>query len=310
MYKDILLIIKGIAMGVANVIPGVSGGTIAMITEIFEELIHALKAFDITAIRFLLKRNWKGFAHHIHLKFLLLVFTGAFISLFSLSVLFTYLFDHFPVHIWSFFFGAILASIYYVGKTITRFPPSVWIVFLLGIVGAVVVALLTPGKENDNFLFLIFCGAVSVSGMVLPGISGSFLLILLGNYQLIMLEAVSKFNVAILFPVGIGTAIGLTGLSHILSYILKKFPNQTIALLTGFIAGSLYTIWPWKQVISTVIDPDGKVIPLIQRNVWPWDYTAITGKPEFLSQAILWMIVGVFIIWILEYMANRKTSNP
>lgn len=309
MIKEFFLVLKGIGMGAANVIPGVSGGTIALVTGIFEELILGLKSFNFTALKLVFKGRFKEFADYVHLKFLVLVFLGVFISLFSIAKLFTYLFEHHPIHLWSFFFGLILTSIYYVGRTITRFSFWVWVWFAFGSIIAVLIAVLTPGKESDNIFYLFVCGIVAICGMILPGISGSFILILMGNYKLIMLEGVSNFDMSILIPVGIGTVVGLVGFSYVLSYIFKHFPNQTLGLLTGFIAGSLYTIWPWKEVITTFVDSEGEIHPLIQRNRLPWEYTEITGQPDHLWAALLWIFIGVILIVVLESMANMQSSS-
>ncbi|MDO8896850.1 MAG: DUF368 domain-containing protein, partial [Bacteroidales bacterium] len=190
--KEILqLVLKGIAMGAANVIPGVSGGTIALITGIFERLINAIKSLNLKAIKLIFSGDFKKFAVYTDFWFLVSVFSGVGIAIFSLARLFDFLFTHYPIHIWSYFFGLILASVYFVGKTIGRWTPSVWISFILGAAIALSITFMTPAVENRSFLYLVMSGVVAVSSMILPGLSGSFVLILLGNYQLVAIEAIN-----------------------------------------------------------------------------------------------------------------------
>jgi putative membrane protein len=231
--------LKGMGMGAANVIPGVSGGTIALITGIFQRLIDALKSFDLQALRLFFTGRWQAFARHTDFFFLLSVFAGAAVSILSLARLFRYLFDHYPVFIWSYFFGLILASVFFVGKTIGRRTPAVVLVFILGTAIAAAVSLLSPAAQNDSFWYLVVCGVVSICSMILPGISGSFVLILMGNYELIVIDAINALNWRILFPVALGAVVGLVAFSHFLSWIFRRFRAETIAALTGFILGSL-----------------------------------------------------------------------
>ncbi|HRY99621.1 MAG TPA: DUF368 domain-containing protein, partial [Bacteroidales bacterium] len=239
--------LKGVAMGVANVIPGVSGGTIALITNIFERLIHALKAFNLEALKLLFAGRFRDLARHTDLYFLIAVFTGIFIAILSIARLFDYLFQHYPVYIWAFFFGLILASVYFVGKTIARWTPGVVVALLLGTAFAIVLTFLNPATENDSFTYLLICGVVAICSMILPGLSGSFVLLLMGNYQLVMIDAVNNLSLNILIPVGLGAVGGLLAFSHILSWIFKHYRDITIATLTGFILGSLSIIWPWSE---------------------------------------------------------------
>ncbi len=303
------LIFKGIGMGAANVIPGVSGGTIALITGIFEELIDSIKSFDIKAIKLLFTGRFKEFAEHINLYFLLSVFTGIGISIFSLAVLLRYLFENYRIDVWAFFFGLILASVYFVGKTVKKWSISVIIIFIIGTVIAMVITVLNPATENPKFLYLFLCGIISVCSMILPGLSGSFILILLGNYELVMINAVADMQIKILFPVVIGAAIGLIAFSHVLSYVFKKFRDQTISLLTGFILGSLAILWPWKNEIprldemgNPLLKSDGKIV------IQGYDRYI----PDSVSQEVMWaiffMIMGIITIWFIEKYAQKQTS--
>ena len=247
MRDSLNLFFKGMGMGAANVIPGVSGGTIALITGIFERLIHAIKSFNLTAAKLLFSGKFKDFAKHIDLIFLVPVFLGIAISIISIARLFGYLFNSFPTYIWAYFFGLILASVYFVGKTINKWSLSVILLFTIGTIAAMSISYMNPATENDSFIYLIICGVVAACSMILPGLSGSFVLILLGNYQLVMIDAVNNISVSILLPVVIGAGFGLIAFSHFLSWIFLKYKDQTIAILTGFILGSLGVLWPWKE---------------------------------------------------------------
>ena len=302
----ILFFLKGFAMGAANVIPGVSGGTIALITGIFERIINAIKSFNGAAFRLLMKGKIKEFIRYTDLYFLLSVFVGMVVSVVTLAKLLAFLFANYPIYIWAFFFGLILASVYYVGKTITRWNMSVVVIFILGTAVAFSVTFLTPATQNDSFFYLVICGVVAICSMILPGLSGSFILILMGNYELVMIDAVNDMNINILFPVLLGAVFGLVAFSHILSWIYKKFKNQTIALLTGFILGSLSILWPWKNVVYR-INQAGEFIlnngeKIIQRYV---PYIPESLNTEVIS-AIGFIIIGIFSIAFIEKFAQVK----
>src|SRR5690554_2261715 len=251
--------LKGFGMGAANVIPGVSGGTVALITGVFERIINAIKSFDAHALKLLFKGRFKELFKHIDLFFLLALGLGMIISIVSLARILEFLFDSYPVYVWAFFFGLILASVYYVGKTVSKWSFSVVVLFIAGAAIAIVISFLNPATQNDSFIYLFICGVVAVSSMILPGLSGSFVLILMGNYELVMIDAVNHADFAVLLPVIIGGVVGIMVLSHVLSWIYKKYKNQTVALLTGFILGSLSILWPWKNEVYRV-DSMGELV--------------------------------------------------
>jgi len=309
MLQYIILTLKGIGMGAANVIPGVSGGTIALITGILERLLNAIKSFNLKAVKLLFSGKFRELSQHLDLYFLISVFLGIGIAILSLAKILGYLFDHYPIHVWAFFFGLILASVYYVSKLISKINFSTVFFYLLGTGIAVTIALLSPAKENDSLIYLALCGVVAVCAMILPGISGSFILLVMGNYQLVMIDAVSDFEVMILLPVVVGAVIGLFGFSYLLSWVYSKFRNQTIAILSGFILGSLWILWPWKQVLSTYVNRHGETVPLIQENVLPGTYEQLNGNSAHLFSAIILMLVGIATIWLTETMA-QKGSKP
>jgi len=302
----LLLFLKGMGMGAANVIPGVSGGTIALITGIFENLIDSIKSFDLKAVQLLLKFKIKDFIQHTNLLFLIAVLSGAVVSVFSLAKLLEFLFANYPIYVWSFFFGLILASVYFVGRTVEKWNFSVIATFSIGTGIAIALSTLSPATQNDSFLYLIICGVVAMCSMILPGLSGSFVLILLGNYELVMIQAVSNVDIKILFPVALGAGGGIIIFSHLLSWVYKKYKDQTISILTGFILGSLAILWPWKNVIYRH-DEAGNVILKKGKEV-------IQGYERFIPDtitsevwiAIIWMFIGIVSIWIIEKAANKQ----
>lgn len=290
---------KGIGIGSANVIPGVSGGTIALITGIFERLINALKSCNLTAIKLFFTGKFKEFAQHIDLWFLVSVGSGVVVAILSIARLFEFLFAEYPIYLWSFFFGMILVSIYYVGITIEKFNWKVLLSFIIGTAIALLIAFGTPANENSNVLYLIICGAVATCSMILPGLSGSFVLVLMGNYQLIMIDAVNDLNLKILIPVVIGGVVGLLAFSHLLSWIFKNYRDITIAVLTGFILGSMPIIWPWKNDVITYFGSEAKVTG--------YEYYFPEFNMEF-ATALVIMLIGAALIVLTEKMAKKSNS--
>ena len=302
----LILLLKGFGMGAANVIPGVSGGTIALVTGRYEQLINSLKSFNIQAVKLLFSGNFKSFIEHIQLKFLVSVFSGTALSIFTLAKVLEFFFSKNEQLVWSFFFGLIIASIYYVGKMVKSWNISTFISLVLGIVFAASLAFLKPVTQDDSFYYLIICGIVSVASMILPGLSGSYVLILMGNYQLIMLQSVSDpfSNLNILLPVILGAVVGFLGLSHGISFVLKKFYNSTISLLTGFVVGSLLIIWPWKIPLETIVGRAGELKVVSYSWVFP---------DLYLTENIFCLILsflGIFVVWLIEYLGSKINSNP
>lgn len=329
MKQHIANFFKGFGMGAANVIPGVSGGTVALITGIFERLIDSVKSFDIKAIKLVFKGKFKEFLSHTDFVFLMIVFLGAGVSVVSLAKALEFLFINYPIFIWAYFFGLILASVYFVGKTIEKWKVSVVLAFIVGVAIAISISVLKPANENDSFIYLILCGVAGISSMILPGLSGSFVLILMGNYELLLSsvnEMIASISPAlsgdftqmwdalmIIIPVGIGVVVGLLAFSHLLSWIYKKFKNQTIGLLTGFILGSLGVIWPWKNSF----DKNDSLIPtnkfgelLVAEDVKVYSYKQILPNFDYIFFiAIGLIILGIASIWLIEKMAINKESK-
>ncbi|MBK5202813.1 MAG: DUF368 domain-containing protein, partial [Prolixibacteraceae bacterium] len=250
--KEYLLItLKGIGMGAADVVPGVSGGTIAFITGIYKELIDSIKSINISAIKLLLKGKIKLFWKAINGTFLLSIITGIGISIFSLARLMTFLLENYPVLIWSFFFGLIVASILYIAKEIKSWKAGTIISLMLGIITAYWITVISPAEANATNWFIFLSGSIAICAMILPGISGSFILVLLGMYKFI-LGAVSDLNISVLSLFIFGAFIGIVVFSNLLSWLLKKYYAVTMALLTGFMTGSLNKVWPWKEAINNI----------------------------------------------------------
>jgi putative membrane protein len=298
--KVIFPFLKGAAMGAANVIPGVSGGTIALITGIFARLIDAIKAFDATALKLLLKGRFKEFAGHTDFFFVVYLFAGIFAAIISLARLLEYLFLNHPVYVWSFFFGLVMASVWFVARTVKKWHIAAITFFLVGAGIAIAISVLTPAGEDRSFFYLFLCGVVAICSMILPGLSGSFVLVLMGNYQLVMIDAVNNFDLSILLPVGIGAVAGLIIFSRFLSWLLNRFPDSTIALLSGFILGSLGLLWPWKTEITQVFGDKVKVI------AYEWHLPEVNS--EF-ALALVFIILGILSIAVTEIWADKTQKE-
>jgi len=296
----LLLFIKGMGFGIANIIPGVSGGTIALITRIYEELVFSLKSFDIKALKLLISFDFRGLIKHINLYFLLTVFIGAIVSVFCTANLFKFLFANCPILIWSFFFGLIAASVYSVGKLITKWSSPNIIVLIIGCIMAISLLFVNPATENSNLFFIFICGIISVSGMLLPGLSGSFILILMGNYELLMVTVLAELNYLLLAVFLIGAVVGLLSFSHILAWLFKHHKNRILSLLTGFILGSLSLIWPWKKILkSIVIDGEEKILR------YHLYFPSVTEENTLIAFALI--ISGIVVVWALENFSSKET---
>jgi len=294
------LYVKGLAIGAANIIPGVSGGTIAFITGILEKILNSLKSFDLKAVKLFFTGKFREFLDYTNFLFLITVFGGAATGVFALSFVFKPMFEHYPVFIWAFFFGLILASIFFVGKTISKWNIPVIITFLIGTAIAVIITtVLEPATENDSTVYIFFCGVLAICSMILPGLSGSFVLLLLGNYELLMIDAVKNINLLQLIPFGLGAFFGLLAFSHFLSWVFKKFRDETIATLTGFVFGSLGILWPWKTEITKMLQ-NGK------EKVIGYNWYIPQNFNWEVVIAILLIIIGILIVWGIESLAAKK----
>ncbi len=304
-FKDYALVsLKGLAMGAADVVPGVSGGTVAFITGIYEELLHAIKSFNANTAKLLLQGNFKACWEAINGKFLLSLISGIAISFLTLAKLMTYLLEHHAIQLWSFFFGLVAASAIYIAKDIKGWNTAKVLSMLLGTAVAYLLTVITPTEPNTHYWFVFLSGGIAICAMILPGISGSFILLLLGMYKYIM-EALSDFNLAVISTFALGAGVGLISFSNVLSWLLKKYYDITISLLAGFMIGSLNKIWPWKEVIETYMDRHGEIKPLIEQNILP------TQHPDaHLIAALLLAVIGFALIFIIEGLSSKyKTQN-
>lgn len=287
--------IKGMCMGAADVIPGVSGGTIAFIMGIYAELLDSIKSVNGEALKLLLKGKIGAFWKHINGTFLASLFAGILISVFSLAKLMKYLLEFHPVPLWSFFFGLILASAVYILKGLDKWSIRNIISLLVGVAIGAFICLASPGQTPDALWFIFLSGAIAICAMILPGISGSFILLLLGKYAFVM-EAVSTLNIPVLVVFAAGACIGIVCFSHILSWLLKKFYMLTIALLSGFMIGSLLKVWPWKVPGAQ----EGFDYPAL-----PGTFEQVTGADPQLLMSIGFMVLGLAIVLLIEFMAAK-----
>lgn len=289
-----ILTLKGMGMGAADVVPGVSGGTIAFIVGIYDELINSIKSINGESLKLLFSGNLKAFWQYIHANFLFSILLGIGISVFSLAKVITWLLVAHPVLVWSFFFGLVLASTWFVSKDIKEWNWKTIAGFVAGAIIAFYITIATPAETSAEWWFIFICGAIAICAMILPGISGSFILVLLGKYFFIM-EAVKTLNIKVMLIFAAGAFIGITTFSRVLSYALKNFRNITLAVLTGFMLGSLNKVWPWKEKIETMAD--GHIIEL-ESNILPsgqvWETVALA-------------LIGFFSVYFLEKLSTKAS---
>ncbi len=298
--KDYLIIaLKGMGMGAADVVPGVSGGTIAFITGIYQELINSIKSVNMKSLKLLLQLKIKDFWTAVNGTFLLSLFIGIGISVLSLAKILKHLLENQPILIWSFFFGLIVASAIFVGKNIKKWSVGKVISLLIGAVIAYLITIISPAEANTSYWFIFVSGAIAICAMILPGISGSFILVLLGMYKFI-LQSVSDLKLAVIAVFMGGAAVGIVAFSNVLSWLLKKYYELTIAMLAGFMIGSLNKVWPWKEVVETFVDRHGEIKPLVEKNVMPGTYEQITGNEALLLYSILLAVAGFLVIVLFE----------
>ncbi len=296
-----LLTAKGMAMGAADVVPGVSGGTIAFITGIYETFINALKSFNLTALKILQKKGLLALWKHVNGEFLLFLLAGVFISILSLAKGISWILEHHPVLIWSFFFGLIIASAISVGKKVTIWNAGSFISLIIGGVIAFYITIAAPVNTPESLWFVFITGMVAITAMILPGISGSFILLLMGKYRFI-LDSLTELNIGVIITFGVGCVTGLLSFSHVLSWMFRKYHDLTIAMLTGFMIGSLNKVWPWKVTLSFRTNSHGESVPFIQESVLPINFPE---SPQLMG-AILLMILGFAVVMGLDYAGNRK----
>ncbi len=294
----LLLTAKGFCMGAADVVPGVSGGTMAFILGIYEELIDAIRSFDLESVRLLFSGKIRDFLGHTHWRFLLFLGCGILLAIFSLSKALSWLLQNEPVLIWSFFLGLILASVVTVVKRVQSWRLPTWCSLLAGFAGIYLLVGMVPGATPNAPWFLFVSGALAICAMILPGISGSFILVLLGKYQYI-LEAVNERNLLVLFIVAAGACVGLAAFSRLLGWLLTRYHDYMVAFLTGLMLGSLRKVWPFKETLESIVGSGGKVVPIVQENIFPPQWT---GEVTF---ALGLAVVGFLVVLVLDRMASH-----
>ena len=295
------MLLKGVAMGAADIVPGVSGGTIAFITGIYEELLKSISSINIKIFNLLKDKNFKTAWDKINGNFLTCVFSGILFSVFSLSKTITFLIKSYPVFVWSFFFGLILASSFVIGRTIKIWNFQKVISLVFGAFIALSITRLSPVENPESIFYIFISGAIAICAMVLPGVSGSFILLLMGSYTLI-LRALNELNLTVVLVFSFGCLVGLLSFARLLSKFFKSYRDLTIAVLTGFLIGSVNKVWPWKIVVLTRVDSSGNTVPFIEESVMPYNFD---GNPKILL-ALSFSAVGFFIVYFLNRLSTKN----
>ncbi|QRM89692.1 DUF368 domain-containing protein [Lacinutrix sp. WUR7] len=329
-FIDYLIIsFKGMAMGAADAVPGVSGGTIAFISGIYEELINTISNVNLNTLKVLKTEGIKAFWEKVNGNFLLALLTGMVISFASFMKLAKYLIEQHPILIWSFFFGLIIASILFIGKQITKWNLATILAVIVGAILAYYITSLPSMASNDNPFFLFFAGAIAICAMILPGISGSFILVILGAYKTLSV-AIDSLDFKKIAIFALGAIVGLLSFSRVLKWLFKHYHNITLAVLTGFIFGSLNKIWPWKKTISVMHDTTKEVVPfstvsdlgtlsvyqkvtqdfesyktIVEKSILPSNYSDVNQIDAQVLVAMSLMVVGFLTIFILEKIGNK-----
>jgi putative membrane protein len=302
-FKEYLVIgLKGMAMGAADVVPGVSGGTIAFISGIYEELLASISNVNFKLLKTLKSDGIKAAWKQVNGSFLLALFIGIFVSIISLAKTIKWLLENEPVLLWSFFFGLVVASIIYIGKQVEKWNVKITILCILGVLFGYGVTVIPPTNLGEiNYLFLIFAGAIASCAMILPGISGSYILLLIGVYPIVM-TAITTKDYKIIGAIAIGVIGGLLSFSKLLKWFFTNYKNEMLIVLTGIMLGSLNKVWPWKETISTYVNSHGVTKPLLEQSVSPFSFN---GDPK-LMLAIVLLIVGFVLILLMEKLAVKK----
>jgi putative membrane protein len=307
--KDYLMLyVKGVSMGGADVIPGVSGGTIAFITGIYDELIDSIKAIDWQVaklvMQFKIADAWKA----VNGNFLVCILAGIATSLLSLSKLMTYWLATYPIQIWSFFFGLILVSSPLIFRDIKKWNGVTILSGIAGIVIAYWITIVSPTETPTDLWFIFLCGAVAICAMILPGISGAFILLLIGKYEY-MINALINFNIPVVLVFVAGCFLGLVGFSKVLGWVLHHYRYPALAMLAGFMIGSLNKVWPWKEVTAYRINHAGEQIPAFDKSVLPARFAEVTHQDPLVLQAILFTAFGILLVVAIEKTAAYLKSH-
>ncbi len=301
----VYLFLKGVAMGAADVVPGVSGGTIAFISGIYTRLLNALRSLTPLALIILFKGGIAVFWKHIDGRFLITLFAGIICSILTLANIISYCLDHYPILVWSFFFGLVLASIIYLFRKTPHWRWQEWLALIMGSILALLIVSARPAQLPAEWWMMALAGMIAICAMILPGISGSFMLLLMGMYK-VFIDALQSFNLLFLLSFAGGCVLGLLGFSHLLSWLLARYESVMYALLTGFLVGSLKVLWPWKEVLESIKDRHGDDIPVIQHNISPNQYAELMQEPSLLIPALFCVLFGLVLVLLLERMSESE----
>ncbi len=300
--------LRGLAMGAADVVPGVSGGTVAFITGIYQELLNSIRSINVGALKTLITEGPLVAWRHINGNFLLLLMLGILTSIFSLARVISFLLEQYPVLIWSFFFGLIAASSLHMARQLTQWNGRVVLAIVFGVLIAYTVSVLKPAELPPTPLLVFGSGAIAICAMILPGISGSFILLLLGMYAHI-LAAVKQLDLLLLACFTAGCGIGLLSFASLLSWLFGRFQDMTLALLTGFLIGSLYLVWPWKHTLSYYENSHGELMALTRENVLPGSFLELTASDPQTLYCLVAAFFGVFAVLLLEFFGAKPEKT-
>ncbi|MCC5935672.1 MAG: DUF368 domain-containing protein [Lunatimonas sp.] len=305
----LLLFLKGMAMGGADIVPGVSGGSIALVTKIYEKLLDSIRSIDMEAIYLLKSLEIRAFWKHVNGGFLLTLVLGILTSIFTLSRAITFLMENHAIPLWSFFCGLILISAIVILRDIRKWNLFAIVAIPLGTAIAYFITEIPPVATPETIWFTFLSGSIAICAMILPGISGSFILLILGQYEQI-LRAVNEKDILTLGVFAVGCIVGILSFSRLISWLLKRFHAITLAFLSGFMLGSINKIWPWKEVLSYRLSSSGEQKPFLTKNIWPHHYQLATGEEAHFLLAILAFLVGVVLVVGIERLAAyTKTSE-
>ena len=296
--------LKGIAMGAADIVPGISGGTIAFITGIYDTLLESIRRINPSLISIIKKQGVKAAFKHINGIFLLTLLTGILTSIFTFAQLITWMLTSHPIPLWSFFFGLIIMSVIHMLKQVEQWQVTRFVSLALGATFAYGITVLHPINMEPTQLNMLIAGAIAICAMILPGISGSFILLLLGMYGPLLIAAKS-FDVITLITFALGCLVGLLSFSHLLSWLLHKYRDIALTFLTGLMIGTLNKIWPWKEVLTWRTNSSGKQVPLLEQNLSPFTFEQISGTPALITYAVIAAILGFLAVWGLEKFADK-----
>ncbi|MDX1558238.1 MAG: DUF368 domain-containing protein [Marinobacter sp.] len=297
--------LRGIAMGAADIVPGVSGGTIAFITGIYFRLLEAINAIPVAAFRHLFRGKFRAFWKAVDGTFLVCLLAGILASIATLASAISYLLVAYPILIWSFFFGLIVASVWHVGRQARRYTPNLLVPLLFGIVIAWWVTTLSASEVSPSALAFFGAGALAICAMILPGISGSFILVIIGMYAPV-LAAIKSLDMGILLLFMAGCVVGLLSIARLITWAFHHFHDLVLALLTGFMIGALNKVWPWKETLSWRVNSSGEKVPLNEASIWPWTFSEKAGQDPQVLLAVAMALAGFGLVLLVEWVGSKR----